>query len=51
MKIHSIQEYTNFIYLDDQTGPSDPAVFPNYDTLIGVSALTTTTMACWTRKS
>jgi hypothetical protein len=38
----------NFIYLDDQTGPSDPAVFPNYDTLIGVSALTTTTMACWT---
>ena len=38
---------STFIVFDGQTGPSNTATFPNYNSLIGAGAGAITTMACW----
>ncbi|MEZ4690462.1 MAG: hypothetical protein R3A12_09885 [Ignavibacteria bacterium] len=46
-----IQEYKTSFILMTKDRSSDPAVFPNYDTLIGVSALTASNNGLLDRKS
>jgi len=39
--------FSNFIYLDNQTGASNTSAFPAYTSMIGAGPAAITTMGCW----